>query len=162
MSLEEEEPQEEEEIADLIYDTVLMRDTCGNSRPKIKNYFYHRVYNSKNFKYISSYDELILLDVIEGTKKRKDYLKTLIPFIILICLGGLSIFLWIFLCYCYKKPKGCLKRYSKSNKTTRDSCFFIFFGFCSVILILIIVTIVYLNYAEMDINGAVCSINVKI
>ena len=159
MPLEEEEPQEEEEIADLIYDTVLMRDTCGNSRPKIKNYFYHRVYNSKNFKYISSYDELILLDVIEGTKKRKDYLKTLIPFIILICLGGLSIFLWIFLYYCYKKPKGCLKRYSKSNKTTRDSCFFIFFGFCSVILILIIVTIVYLNYAEMDINGAVCSLS---
>ena len=162
MSVEEEEQNNEEEeelIEDLIYDTVLMRDTCGNSRPKIKNFFYHKVYDPKNFKYISSYEELILLDIIEKKKKTKDYLKTLIPFIMLICLGGLCAILWIFMCYCYKRPKGCLKRYSKSNKTVRDSCFFIFFGFCSVILLLIIITMVYLNFAESDINGAVCTLS---
>ena len=155
----EEEEENEDYSDELIYDTVLMRDTCGNSRPKIRNYFYHKVYDANNFKYISNYDELILLDYLEGSKKRKDYLKTLIPFIILMCLGGLSLFLWIFICYCYKKPKGCLKRYSKANRTTRDSCFFIFFGFCSVILIFIIVTLVYLNFAKSDINGAVCTLS---
>ena len=155
----EEEEENEDYSDELIYDTVLMRDTCGNSRPKIRNYFYHKVYDANNFKYISNYDELILLDYLEGSKKRKDYLKTLIPFILLMFLGGLSLFLWIFICYCYKKPKGCLKRYSKANRTTRDSCFFIFFGFCSVILIFIIVTLVYLNFAKSDINGAVCTLS---
>ena len=147
------------DTSELIYDTVLMRDTCGNSRSKIKNFFYHRVYDSNNFKYISNYDELILLDYLEGTKKKKDYLKTIIPFLIIMCLGGLSIILWCFLCYCYKSPKGCLKRYSKANKKTRDICFFIFFGFCSVILIFIIITIVYLNYSKSDINGAICTLS---
>ena len=144
---------------DLVYDTVLMRDTCGNSRSKIKNYFYHRIYDSDNFKYTSDYDELILLDYLEGTKQKKDYLKTIIPFLIIMCLGGLSIILWCFLCYCFKSPKGCLKRYSKANKKTRDICFFIFFGFCSVILILIIVTVVYLTYSKSDINGAICTLS---
>ena len=141
------------------HDTVLMRDTCGNSRSKIKNYFYYKVYDPDNFKYISKYDELILLDVLEGTKTKKDYFKTIIPFIILACLGLLSIVLWIFICNCYKKPKGCLKRYSKANRTIRDSCFFIFFGFCFAILILIIISVVYLNFAKSDINGAVCTIS---
>ena len=144
---------------DLVYDTVLMRDTCGNSRSKIKNYFYHRIYDSDNFQYTSDYDELILLDYLEGTKQKKDYLKTIIPFLIIMCLGGLSIILWCFLCYCFKSPKGCLKRYSKANKKTRDICFFIFFGFCSVILILIIVTVVYLTYSKSDINGAICTLS---
>ena len=144
---------------DLVYDTVLMRDTCGNSRSKIKNYFYHRIYDSVNFQYTSDYDELILLDYLEGTKQKKDYLKTIIPFLIIMCLGGLSIILWCFLCYCFKSPKGCLKRYSKANKKTRDICFFIFFGFCSVILILIIVTVVYLTYSKSDINGAICTLS---
>ena len=144
---------------DLVYDTVLMRDTCGNSRSKIKNYFYHRIYDSDNFQYTSDYDELILLDYLEGTKQKKDYLKTIIPFLIIICLGGLSIILWCFICYCFKSPKGCLKRYSKANKKTRDICFFIFFGFCSVILILIIVTVVYLTYSKSDINGAICTLS---
>ena len=144
---------------DLVYDTVLMRDTCGNSRSKIKNYFYHRIYDSNNFQYTSDYDELILLDYLEGTKQKKDYLKTIIPFLIIMCLGGLSIILWCFLCYCFKSPKGCLKRYSKANKKTRDICFFIFFGFCSVILILIIVTVVYLTYSKSDINGAICTLS---
>ena len=136
-----------------------MRDTCGNSRSKIKNYFYHRIYDSDNFQYTSDYDELILLDYLEGTKQKKDYLKTIIPFLIIMCLGGLSIILWCFLCYCFKSPKGCLKRYSKANKKTRDICFFIFFGFCSVILILIIVTVVYLTYSKSDINGAICTLS---
>ncbi len=60
---------------DLVYDTVLMRDTCGNSRSKIKNYFYHRIYDSDNFQYTSDYDELILLDYLEGTKQKKRLLK---------------------------------------------------------------------------------------
>ena len=159
MTEEEEENEENEENPDLAYDTVLMRDTCGNSRSKIRNYFYHRVYEPKNFKYVSYYDELILLDVLDGTKKKKDYLKTVIPFILIMCLGGLSIALWILLCFCYKAPKGCLKRYSKSNRRTRDSCFFLFFGFCSVILILIIITAVYLDFSTSDINGAVCTLS---
>ena len=150
---------EEEEDETLIYDTILMRDTCGNSRPKIKNYFYHKVYNPENFKYISNYEELILLDVLEGSKTKNEYLKTLVPFIMLMCIGGISWILWILICYCFKKPKGCLKRYSKANKTTRDTCFFIFFGFCSIILLLIIITVVYLNYAKNDINGAVCTLS---
>ena len=32
-------------------------------------------------------------------ENKKDYLKTLIPFILLMCLGGVSLFLWIFICY---------------------------------------------------------------
>ena len=76
----EEEEENEDYSDELIYDTVLMRDTCGNSRPKIRNYFYHKVYDANNFKYMSNYDELILLDYLEGSKKKKRLLKNHNPF----------------------------------------------------------------------------------
>ena len=141
-----------------IYDTVLMRDTCGNARTKVKNYFYYNIYDKKNFKYISDYDELVLLDVLEGSKSQMEYLKRLIPFLIFIALGALSWILWIFMCKCSRSPKGCLKRYSKANKSTRRICFFIYYGFATAIIILIILSLVYLNYSKSDLNGTICTL----
>jgi len=142
-----------------IYDTVLMRDTCGNSRTKIKNYFYHNIYELKNFKYNSDYNELMLLDVLEGTKTQFEYLKNFIPFLIFIALGALSWIIWIFMCVCFKKPKGCLKRYSVANRATRRICYFIYIGFSSTILILMVISLVYLILSKSDLNGTICSLS---
>ena len=142
-----------------LYDTVLIRDTCGNSRTKIKNYFFHNIYEQKNFKYNSDYDELMLLDVLEGTKTQLEYLKTFIPFLIIIAFGALSWILWIIMCTCYKKPKGCLKRYTKANTITRRICYFIYLGFASTILILMVISIIYLQLSKSDLNGTICTLS---
>jgi hypothetical protein len=142
-----------------IYNTILMRDTCGNARTKVKNYFYYNVYNQKDFKYNSAYDELMLLDVLEGKKTQMEYLKRFIPFLILICIGALSWIIWIFMCYCSKKPKGCLKRYSRGNKSTRRICFFIYFGFSTVIIILLMISLIFLDFSKKDLNGTVCTLS---
>ena len=142
-----------------LYDTVLIRDTCANSRTKIKNYFFHNIYEQKNFKYNSDYDELMLLDVLEGTKTQLEYLKRFIPFLIIIAFGALSWILWIVMCVCYKKPKGCLKRYTKTNTTTRRICFFIYIGFASTILILMVISIIYLQLSRSDLNGTICTLS---
>ena len=142
-----------------IYDTVLIRDTCGNSRTKIKNYFYHNVYDKNNFKYNSDYDELMLLDVLEGSKTQLEYLKRFIPFLIIIAFGALSWIIWIVICACFGKPKGCLKRYSKSNKSTRRICFYIYYGFISIILILIVISLIYLILSRSDLNGTICTLS---
>ena len=142
-----------------LFDTVLIRDTCGNSRTKIKNYFYHNNYEQKNFKYNSDYDELMLLDVLEGTKTQLEYLKRFIPFLIIIAFGALSWILWIVMCTCYKKPKGCLKRYTKANTTTRRICFFIYIGFASTIFILMLISIIYLQLSKSDLNGTICTLS---
>ena len=142
-----------------IYDTVLMRDTCGNSRTKIKNYFYHNIYEQKNFKYNSDYNELMLLDVLEGTKTQFEYLKNFIPFLIFIALGALSWIIWIVMCVCFKKPKGCLKRYSVANRVTRRICYFIYIGFASTILILMVISLIYLILSKSDLNGTICSLS---
>ena len=142
-----------------IYDTVLMRDTCGNSRSKIKNYFYHNIYEQKNFKYNSDYNELMLLDVLEGTKTQFEYLKNFIPFLIFIALGALSWIIWIFICVCFKKPKGCLKRYSVANRVTRRICYFIYIGFVATILILMVISLAFLILSKSDLNGTICSLS---
>ena len=142
-----------------IYDTVLMRDTCGNSRSKIKNYFYHNIYEQKNFKYNSDYNELMLLDVLEGTKTQFEYLKNFIPFLIFIALGALSWIIWIFMCVCFKKPKGCLKRYSVANRVTRRICYFIYIGFVATILILMVISLGFLILSKSDLNGTICSLS---
>ena len=141
-----------------IYDTVLMRDTCGNARTKVKNYFYYNIYDKKNLKYHSAYDELILLDVLEGSKSQMDYLKRLIPFLLFIAIGALSWIIWIFICSCTNNPRGCLKRYSRANKTTRRICFFIYYGFAFTIIILILISLIYLNFSKSDLNGTICTL----
>ena len=141
-----------------IYDTVLMRDTCGNARTKVKNYFYYNIYDKKNFIYHSAYDELTLLDVLEGSKSQLEYLKSLIPFLLIIAIGALSWIIWIFICCCSNNPRGCLKRYSRANKTTRRMCFFIYYGFAFAIIILILISLIYLNFSKSDLNGTICTL----
>ena len=141
-----------------VYDTVLLRDTCGHARTKLKNYFYYNIYDKNLFKYNSDYDELILLDVLEGSKSQMEYLKRLIPFLIFIAFGALSWILWIVMCYCTKKPKGCLKRYSRANKASRRVCFLTYFGFVTIILILIVISLIYLEFSKSDLNGTICTL----
>ena len=141
-----------------VYDTVLLRDTCGHARTKVKNYFYYNIYDKNIFKYNSDYDELILLDVLEGSKSQMEYLKRLIPFLIFIAFGALSWILWIVMCYCTKKPKGCLKRYSRANKASRRVCFLTYFGFVAIILILIVISLIYLEFSKSDLNGTICTL----
>ena len=141
------------------YDAILMRDSCGKSRNKVKKYFYYNEYLEKSFKFHSKYDELILLDILEKTKKRNEYLKPLLPFIIIIALGALSWILWIVICRCTKNPKGCLKRNKVENKSLRSKCLIIFYGITSVVIILLAVVIMYWDFIKGDFYSAICTLS---
>ena len=60
-------------------DEILMRDSCGKSRSKIKKYYYYNEYIDSDFPYSSNYEELTLLDLIEGTKSFSDSIPLFIP-----------------------------------------------------------------------------------
>ena len=91
-------------------DEVLMRDSCGKSRPKIKKYFYYNEYNKENFPFTSDYEELTLLDLIEGKKSIVDIIPLFIPYILLFILSIICIGVYISICACSRKPKCFLKR----------------------------------------------------
>ena len=45
-------------------DEILLRDSCGKSRSKMKNYVYYNEYTRDKFPFTSDYEELTLLDLI--------------------------------------------------------------------------------------------------
>ena len=139
-------------------DEVLMRDACGKSRSKIKKYFYYNEYNKENFPFKSDYEELTLLDLIEGTKSVGDVIPLFVPYALIILLAIICIGVWISICCCSKKPKCFLKKDNINTNRTRFICLMIFFGFALCIIVLGIVSIVYIYYAESDFNGTICSL----
>ena len=139
-------------------DEVLMRDSCGKSRSKIKKYFYYNEYDSDNFPYISDFEELTLLDLIEGSKSFSDVIPLFIPSFILIIVGLGCIGVWISICVCSVKPKCFCKKDNKNTNRTRFICLMVFFGFALSIIVLAIVLIVYIANAEYDFNGTICSL----
>ena len=139
-------------------DEVLMRDSCGKSRSKIKKYFYYNEYDSDNFPYISDFEELTLLDLIEGSKSFSDVIPLFIPSFILIIVGLGCIGVWISICVCSIKPKCFCKKDNKNTNRTRFICLMVFFGFALSIIVLAIVLIVYIANAEYDFNGTICSL----
>ena len=139
-------------------DEVLMRDSCGKSRSKIKKYFYYNEYDSDNFPYISDFEELTLLDLIEGNKSFSDVIPLFIPSFILIIVGLGCIGVWISICVCSIKPKCFCKKDNKNTNRTRFICLMVFFGFALSIIVLAIVLIVYIANAEYDFNGTICSL----
>ena len=70
----------------MVFDEVLMRDLCAKSSSKIKKYFYYNEYSKNNFKFKSDFEELTLLDMIEGTKTIIDVLPTIVPYLLIIIL----------------------------------------------------------------------------
>ena len=139
-------------------DEVLMRDSCGKSRSKIKKYFYYNEYDSDNFPYISDFEELTLLDLIEGNKSFSDVIPLFIPSFILIIVGIGCIGVWISICVCSVKPKCFCKKDNKNTNRTRFICLMVFSGFALSIIVLSIVLIVYIANAEYDFNGTICSL----
>ena len=139
-------------------DEVLMRDSCGKSRSKIKKYFYYNEYDSDNFPYISDFEELTLLDLIEGNKSFSDIIPLFIPSFILIIVGIGCIGVWISICVCSVKPKCFCKKDNKNTNRTRFICLMVFFGFALSIIVLAIVLIIYIANAEYDFNGTICSL----
>ena len=91
-------------------DEVLMRDSCGKSRSQIKKYFYYNEYSSDNFPFKSDFEELTLLDLIEGKKSFSDVIPLFIPSFILILLAIACIGIWISICVCSVKPKCFCKK----------------------------------------------------
>ena len=139
-------------------DEVLMRDSCGKSRSKIKKYFYYNEYASDNFPFSSDFEELTLLDLIEGTKSFSDAIPLFIPSFILIFLSIVCIGVWISICVCSVKPKCFCKKDNKNTNRTRFICLMIFFAFSLSIVVLSIVLLVYITNAQYDFNGTICSL----
>ena len=139
-------------------DEVLMRDSCGKSRSKIKKYFYYNEYDSDNFPFTSDFEELTLLDLIEGNKSFSDVIPLFVPSFILIIVAISCIGVWISICVCSVKPKCFCKKDNKNTNRTRFICLMVFFGFALCIIVLAIVLIVYITNAEYDFNGTICSL----
>ena len=135
-----------------------MRDSCGKSRSKIKKYFYYNEYNKDDFPFISDYDELTLLDLLEGTKSIVDIIPLFIPYALIFILAIICIGVYISICACSRKPKCFLKKDNINTNRTRFICLMVFFGFALSIIVLGIVLIVYIFYAEKDFNGTICSL----
>ena len=139
-------------------DEVLMRDSCGKSRSQIKKYFYYNEYSSDNFPFTSDFEELTLLDLIEGKKSFSDAIPLFVPSFILILIALACIGIWISICVCSVKPKCFCKKDNKNTSRTRFICFMVFFGFAICIISLAIVILVYIKNAEYDFNGTICSL----
>jgi len=139
-------------------DEVLIRDSCAKSRSNIKKYFYYNEYSKDDFKYKSNFEELTLLDLMEGTKSIIDVLPMFVPYVLIIFLAVICLGVWISVCCCSIKPRCCLKKDNKNTNRTRFICFMIFSGFSLTIIVLGIVLLVYISYAEGDFNGSICSL----
>ena len=142
----------------MVFDEVLMRDSCAKSRSKIKKYFYYNEYSKNNFNFKSDFEELTLLDMIEGTKTIIDVLPTIVPYLLIIILAIICIGVWISICCCSCRPKCFLKKNIKYINQVRFICFMVFLGFSVSIIVLGIVLLVYISYAEGDFNGSICSL----
>jgi len=139
-------------------DEVLLRDSCGKSSTKIKKYFYYNEYSKDNFPFKSDYNELILLDILDGKISFIDLIFILFPYILIFLLAIICIGIWISICCCSCRPKCLLKRNNKNPKKTRFTCFMVFLGFSLAIAILGITIMIYINIAEKNFNGSICSL----
>ena len=139
-------------------DEVLLRDCCGKSSSKLKKYFYYNEYSRDNFRFKSDYNELTLLDLIDGKISFIDIIFMFFPYILILILAFACIGIWISICICSRKPKCLLKKNNKNPKKARFTCFLIFLGFSIALLILGINILVYINMAEKNFNGSICSL----
>jgi len=80
------------------------------------------------------------------------------PYILIFLLAIICIGIWISICCCSCKPKCLLKRNNKNLKKTRFTCFMVFLGFSLAIVILGITIMIYINIAEKNFNGSICSL----
>ena len=139
-------------------DEVLLRDCCGKSSTKLKKYFYYNEYSKDNFNYISNYNELTLLDIIDGKIAFIDLIFMLFPYILIFLLAIVCIGIWISICCCSCRPKCLLKRDNKNPNRKRFTCFMIFLAFSFSIIVLGITIMIYINIAEKNFNGSICSL----
>ena len=139
-------------------DEVLLRDCCGKSSSKIKKYFYYNEYSKDNFPFKSDYNELTLLDIIDGKISFIDIIFMFFPYILIFILAFVCIGIWISICICSCKPKCLLKKNNKNPKKFRFTCFMVFLGFSISILIIGIIMMVYIKMAEKNFNGSICSL----
>ena len=139
-------------------DEVLLRDSCGKSSTKLKKYFYYNEYSKDNFNYISDYNELTLLDIIDGKIAFIDLIFMFFPYVLIFLLAIICIGIWISICCCSFRPKCLLKRDNKNPTRKRFICFMVFLGFSFSIIVLGITVMIYINIAEKNFNGSICSL----
>jgi len=139
-------------------DEVLLRDCCGKSSTKLKKYFYYNEYSKDNFKYISDYNELTLLDIVGGKIPFIDLIFMFFPYVLIFLLAIICIGIWISICCCSCRPKCLLKRDNKNPHRKRFICFIVFLGFSFSIIILGITLMTYINIAEKNFNGSICTL----
>ena len=114
--------------------------------------------NTDNFNYISNYNELTLLDIIDGKIAFIDLIFMLFPYILIFLLAIVCIGIWISICCCSCRPKCLLKRDNKNPNRKRFTCFMIFLAFSFSIIVLGITIMIYINIAEKNFNGSICSL----
>ena len=139
-------------------DEVLLRDCCGKSSSKIKKYFYYNEYSKDNFPFKSDYNELTLLDIIDGNISFIDIIFMFFPYILIFILALVCIGIWISICICSCKPKCLLKKNNKNPKKFKFTCFMIFLGFSISIVIIGVIMMIYINMAEKNFNSSICSL----
>lgn len=143
----------------MVYNEILIRDCCGKSSPKIKKLYYYNEYNQDNFPFQSDYEELPLLNLLEGKVSLIDLITLLIPYILIFVLALVCIGIWISICCCISKPKCLLKKTnSKGQDRKAFICLMFFSGFSIIIIVLGITILVYIYNAEIDFNGSICSL----
>ena len=139
-------------------DEVLIRDCCGKSSSIIKKYFYYNEYDKDNFPFMSDYNELTLLDLLDGKISFIDLISKLVPYILIFIFAFICIGIYISICCCSCRPKCLLKKDNKNPHKKRFICFIIFSGFSLIIIVLGSIILFYIYSAEKDFNGSICSL----
>ena len=141
-------------------DSLAVHDSCGLSSNQLKNYYYYNIYEKKDFKYTTHYQESAILKLVKPeVGEDKDIMPLIlkiIPFLIIIGLGILFLIpcgvLWICIC----TPKCCCRK--KSRITKPFNCLIVLFSLTGVSITLFSIVIAFLKSSEKGINGTLCTL----
>lgn len=139
-----------------LLDEVLLRDSCGLSRKKLKDMYYYNEYDSGKFKFNPKYGELTLLDMLDGEKTFTDYLIRILPFVILLVISIVAIAGNVIICCCFSCPKCCLKR--NTDKTRNRICLIVYECLALVVTVLFIVAMIFIQKGKTDISSSLCTL----
>ena len=110
--------------------------------------------------YENSYTQT-LLDLFDGKTEKSNIMKyiiRIIPFVIFIVIGILSIFGWIVCCTCYCCPCCCCNQTAKNQYLCRLFSFLLFMGMSVVVIGLSSYGLIDLNNIMKSLNGMSCTV----
>ena len=154
-----------ESIRHLALDETKIDEICENAPKSVQEY-----YLSSNLTELFQLDEektydnsytQTLLDLLEGKTEKSNimkYISRLIPFVIFIILGIISIFGWIVCCSCYCCPCCCCNQTAKNQYLCRLISFLLFMGMSVVVIGLSFYGLIDLNNIMKSLNGMSCTV----